>query len=119
MNTRNGMFGEFGGQYVPDFLLPALEEVATAYEKIRQTEAFQTEFAQYLRQYVGRPSLLYAAENLSRHLGGATIYLKREDLNHTGSHKINNAIGQARTIARSDIAADIEKNIDRMRIDRT
>ena len=56
MNTRNGMFGEFGGQYVPDFLLPALEEVAAAYEKIRQTEAFQTEFAQYLRQYVGRPS---------------------------------------------------------------
>ena len=100
MNTRNGMFGEFGGQYVPDFLLPALEEVAAAYEKIRQTEAFQTEFAQYLRQYVGRPSLLYAAENLSRHLGGATIYLKREDLNHTGSHKINNAIGQA-LLARS------------------
>ena len=100
MNTRNGMFGEFGGQYVPEFLLPALEEVAAAYEKIRQTEAFQTEFAKYLRQYVGRPSLLYAAENLSRQLGGATIYLKREDLNHTGSHKINNAIGQA-LLARS------------------
>ncbi|WP_018703970.1 tryptophan synthase subunit beta [Anaeromusa acidaminophila] len=100
MDTRNGMFGEFGGQYVPEFLLPALEEVAVAYEKIRQTESFQAEFAKYLRQYVGRPSLLYAAENLSRHLGGATIYLKREDLNHTGSHKINNAIGQA-LLARS------------------
>ena len=100
MDTRNGMFGEFGGQYVPEFLLPALEEVAVAYEKIRQTESFQAEFAKYLRQYVSRPSLLYAAENLSRHLGGATIYLKREDLNHTGSHKINNAIGQA-LLARS------------------
>lgn len=100
MDTRNGMFGEFGGQYVPEFLLPALEEVAVAYEKIRQTESFQAEFAKYLRQYVGRPSLLYAAENLSRHLGGATIYLKREDLNHTGSHKINNSIGQA-LLARS------------------
>lgn len=92
---KNGMFGQFGGQYVPDVLLPALNELTAAFEECKDDSEFQRELMHYLKNYVGRPSALYYAQNFSEHLGGAKIYLKREDLNHTGSHKINNAIGQA------------------------
>jgi len=92
---KNGMFGQFGGQYVPDILIPALNELAVAYEECKNDLEFQRELVYYFKNYVGRPSALYYAQNFSEHLGGAKIYLKREDLNHTGSHKINNAIGQA------------------------
>jgi tryptophan synthase beta chain len=90
----HGHFGCFGGRFVPETLMPALEELTAAYEQARQDVAFDDEFRYYLKQYVGRPSPLYFAERLTRHLGGARIYLKREDLNHTGAHKINNTIGQ-------------------------
>ena len=90
-----GLFGQFGGQYVPEVLLPVLDELAAAYEKCKDSAAFQQELAFHMKNYVGRPSLLYHARQFSERLGGAKIYLKREDLNHTGSHKINNAIGQA------------------------
>lgn len=91
---KRGHFGEFGGKFVPESLMPALAELETAYEEAKNDKDFMDEFAYYLKQYVGRPSLLYFAERLTRHCGGAKIYLKREDLNHTGAHKINNTIGQ-------------------------
>ncbi len=90
-----GRFGLFGGRYVPETLIPALDALTEEYSRARSDPAFQAEYRAYLRDYVGRPSLLYLAENLSRRLGGPRIYLKREDLNHTGAHKINNTIGQA------------------------
>ncbi len=89
-----GRFGAFGGRYVPETLIPALDELARAYEKARRDPKFKAQLAYYLRQYVGRPTSLYYAERLTKKLGGAKIYLKREDLCHTGAHKINNAIGQ-------------------------
>ncbi len=92
---ERGRFGPYGGRYVPETLIPALDELTKAYLESTEDDIFQAEFADYLKSYVGRPSLLYRAENLSRRLGGARIYLKREDLNHTGAHKINNTIGQA------------------------
>ncbi len=92
---KSGMFGQFGGQYVPDILLPALNELTAAFEECKDDLEFQRELMYYFKNYIGRPSALYYAQNFSEHLGGAKIYLKREDLNHTGSHKINNAIGQA------------------------
>lgn len=91
----NGFFGEFGGQYVPEKLMPVLNELAQTYSKVKEDPEFREEFNFYLKSYVGRPSMLYFASRLTEHLGGAKIYLKREDLNHTGAHKINNAIGQA------------------------
>lgn len=93
--SNTGFFGEFGGQYVPAELKRALNHVAEFYEEIRGCEDFQNELKYYLQHYVGRPSPLYFAERLTANLGGAQIYLKREDLNHTGSHKINNVLGQA------------------------
>ncbi len=90
-----GRFGEFGGRYVPETLTRALDELTAEYEKARCDSQFQDEFASLLRYYVGRPSPLYHAERLSKHCGGAQIWLKREDLNHTGAHKINNTLGQA------------------------
>ncbi|WP_299427689.1 tryptophan synthase subunit beta [uncultured Meiothermus sp.] len=90
-----GRFGEFGGRYVPETLIPALEELTKAYRHYKNDPDFLGELEYYLHQYVGRPSPLYLADNLTRHLGGAKIYLKREDLNHTGAHKINNTLGQA------------------------
>jgi tryptophan synthase beta chain len=93
MSTQNE-FGEFGGQYVPEMLLPALEELEDAYEKYKDDSEFQEEFEYYLKEYVGRPNPLYYAERLTEKLGGAKIYLKREDLNHMGAHKINNTLGQ-------------------------
>jgi tryptophan synthase beta chain len=90
-----GYFGRFGGRFVPETLMPALEELQQAYNAVREDPAFTEELAWYLKNYVGRPSPLYFAAGLSNFLGGARIYLKREDLNHTGAHKINNTIGQA------------------------
>lgn len=87
-------FNEFGGQYVPENVLKALNELEEEYEKAKTDEKFQDEYNYYLNYYTGRPSPLYYAENMTKKLGGAKIYLKREDLNHTGAHKINNAIGQ-------------------------
>lgn len=92
---KKGHFGEFGGRYVPETLMPALLELEQAYKHYRRDREFRQEFEYYLRQYVGRPNPLYFAEKLTEKLGGARIYLKREDLNHTGAHKVNNTIGQA------------------------
>ena len=89
-----GRFGEFGGRFVPETLMGALEELESEYRAASQDEAFQAELRDLSRHYVGRPTALYNAENLTRELGGARIYLKREDLAHTGAHKINNALGQ-------------------------
>ncbi|WP_113675527.1 tryptophan synthase subunit beta [Vallitalea guaymasensis] len=87
-------FGDFGGQYVPETLMYPLKELEEAYEKYKIDEDFINEYKYYLKEYVGRQSPLYYAETLTDYLGGAKIYLKREDLNHTGAHKINNVIGQ-------------------------
>ena len=92
---RSGHFGEFGGKFVIETLMPALEELEKLYHEARNDPEFQKQLNFYLEHYVGRPSPLYFAENLTRKLGGAKIYLKREDLNHTGAHKINNTIGSA------------------------
>ncbi len=92
---ERGYFGSYGGRYVPETLMSALEELQQVYLKARTDQGFQQEFEYYLQHYVGRPSPLYFAANLSRQVGGARIYLKREDLNHTGAHKINNTLGQA------------------------
>lgn len=90
-----GRYGIFGGQYVPETLMNELIHLEEAYEFYRKNPAFQEELDGLLKNYAGRPSLLYYAEKMTRDLGGAKIYLKREDLNHTGSHKINNVLGQA------------------------
>ncbi len=91
---KQGHFGQFGGRYVSETLMPVLQELEKAYDTFRKDKGFKEEFAYYLEHYVGRPNPLYYAEKLTRRLGGAKIYLKREDLNHTGAHKINNTIGQ-------------------------
>ncbi|WP_155591750.1 tryptophan synthase subunit beta [Lysinibacillus cavernae] len=93
--TKDGRFGQFGGQFVPETLMTALLELEAAYEEAIKEPTFTEELAYFLEEYVGRETPLYYAENLTKELGGAKIYLKREDLNHTGAHKINNAIGQA------------------------
>jgi len=90
-----GHYGEFGGRFVPETLMPAIQELEEAYEKAIKDQAFLDEFDYYLKDYVGRETPLYYAERFSKKLGGPKIYLKREDLNHTGAHKINNALGQA------------------------
>jgi tryptophan synthase beta chain len=92
---RNGHFGSYGGMFVPETLMHPLEELRAAYERYRNDPEFQRELDADLRDYVGRPSPIYHAERWSRELGGAQIFLKREDLNHTGAHKVNNTIGQA------------------------
>jgi tryptophan synthase beta chain len=89
-----GHFGQFGGRYVAETLMPALLELEAAYREAQADPAFHQEFQSYLQHYVGRPSPLYLARRLSAHCGGARIYLKREDLNHTGAHKVNNTVGQ-------------------------
>ncbi len=104
-----GRFGEFGGRFVPETLMPALEELTEKYLQARDEVEFQAELAYYLKDYVGRETPLYLAERLTRHWGGAKIYLKREDLNHTGAHKINNALGQvllARRMGKPRIIAE-------------
>ncbi len=88
-------FGEFGGMFVPEVLIPPLRELERAYNELREDEEFRRELDYYLRNYAGRPTPLYFAKNLTEKLGGAKIYLKREDLLHSGAHKINNTIGQA------------------------
>lgn len=90
----HGRFGPYGGRYVPETLMPALLELEQEYAAARKDRGFRQELAYYLKQYVGRPTSLYHASRLTKKLGGAKIYLKREDLCHTGAHKINNAIGQ-------------------------
>ena len=90
-----GHFGPYGGVYVPETLMAALGELADAYAAAKRDPAFQKELGHHLKEFAGRPTELYFAERLTRHFGGARIYLKREDLLHTGAHKINNAIGQA------------------------
>lgn len=104
-----GRFNQFGGQYVPETLMNALQELENEYEKAINDESFMEEYRYYLREYVGRPSTLDYAENITKDLGGAKIYLKREDLNHTGAHKINNAIGQillAKRMGKKKIVAE-------------
>ncbi len=92
---NQGRFGPYGGRYVPETLMFALRQLSEEYDRARTDPAFQQQFQHYLTSYVGRPSLLYHAERLTKEAGGARIFLKREDLNHTGAHKINNCLGQA------------------------
>ena len=92
---KNGKFGEFGGKYIPETLVPAVEELEENYLKFKEDKDFKKELDYYLTQYAGRPTPLYFAKNLSEKIGGANIYLKREDLLHGGAHKINNTLGQA------------------------
>ncbi|MDF2557864.1 MAG: trpB 2 [Bacillales bacterium] len=94
LQAKNGFFGEFGGSFVPEVLQPALDHLETAFNRFKDDPDFINEFEYYLKDFVGRPSPLYLAERLTKELGGAKIYLKREDLNHTGAHKINNVLGQ-------------------------
>lgn len=92
---ENGRFGEYGGKFVSETLMSALVELETVYRELAEDPAFQHEIDQDLAHYVGRPSPLYEASRWSDEVGGARIFLKREDLNHTGAHKVNNTIGQA------------------------
>jgi len=104
-----GRFGDYGGQYVPETLMPLVHELDAAYEAAKADPTFQAELDGLLTHYVGRPSPLYFAERLTAHFGGARIYLKREELNHTGSHKINNCLGQillARRMGKTRIIAE-------------
>ena len=104
-----GHFGQFGGRYVAETLMPALLELEETYNQCQVDPSFQAEFDSYLKNYVGRPSPLYFAERLTEHLGGAKIYLKREDLNHTGAHKVNNTVGQillARRMGKRKVIAE-------------
>ncbi|HLR15962.1 MAG TPA: tryptophan synthase subunit beta [Bacillota bacterium] len=93
--NEKGKFGEFGGKFVPEILIPALKELEEAYEDAKQDPLFIHEKEAYMKHYVGRETPLYEAKRLTEEIGGARMYLKREDLNHTGAHKINNALGQA------------------------
>ena len=93
--NKKGRFGAYGGRYVPETLVPALEELERTYAEAKRDPTFRNALRSYLNQYVGRPTPLYFARRLTEHLGGAKIYLKREDLCHTGAHKINNTLGQA------------------------
>ena len=106
---KNGRFGEFGGRFVPETVIPALLELEKAYLSAKKDKKFQKELNYYLREYAGRPSPLYFAERLTKTIGGAKIYLKREDLLHTGAHKINNTLGQvllARKMGKKRIIAE-------------
>lgn len=95
MGSKKGYFGSYGGRFVPETLMPALEELEKAFKVAKKDRKFLNIFYNLLRDYVGRPTPLYFAEGLTKYIGGAKIYLKREDLAHTGAHKINNALGQA------------------------
>ncbi len=106
---RKGRFGDFGGCYVPETLMNALIELENEYERLKGNQEFKDELDFYLKEYAGRPSLIYFAERMTEDLGGAKIYLKREDLNHTGSHKINNVLGQvlmARRMGKKRVIAE-------------
>ena len=105
----NGRFGKYGGRFVAETLVPLILEVEKAYKKIKKKKSFINEFKKYLKDYVGRPSPLYFAENLSKKLKGPKIYFKRDELNHTGAHKINNTLGQillAKTMEKKRIIAE-------------
>ncbi|MGM9986724.1 MAG: tryptophan synthase subunit beta [Bacillaceae bacterium] len=107
--NENGYFGEYGGRFVPETLMEAIVELEEAYTLAMKDDTFQQEYQYYLRHYVGRETPLYKATRLSNHFGGATIYLKREDLNHTGAHKINNTLGQgllAKRMGKQKIVAE-------------
>jgi tryptophan synthase beta chain len=107
--AKRGYFGEFGGRFVPETLVPALEELERAYEEIQGDAAFWEELHSLGRDYIGRPTPLYHARRLSEHIGGAQLLLKREDLAHTGAHKINNAVGQgllARRMGKRRVVAE-------------
>lgn len=93
--NEEGFFGQYGGQFIPPHLKEVMDEINVAYEHIRHTAEFQNELTDLFANYVGRPSPLFHAKRLSDQLGGAQIYLKREDLNHTGAHKINHCLGEA------------------------
>lgn len=93
-DMKKGKFGIYGGQFIPETLMNAVMELEEAYNKYKEDDEFNRELTELFNEYTGRPSLLYYAKNMTEDLGGAKIYLKREDLNHTGSHKINNALGQ-------------------------
>lgn len=95
VENKKGRFGKFGGQYVPEIVMPVLNQLEEAYEKYRRDPDFLADLRKYYVEYAGRPTLLYYVDKLTKHYGGAKIYLKREDLLHTGAHKINNALGQA------------------------
>lgn len=104
-----GFYGEFGGQFVPEVLMHAIQELNDIYQEAKKDPNFQAEMQGYLKNYVGRETPLYFAKNLTKKLGGAKIYLKREDLNHTGAHKINNALGQvllAKRMGKNRIVAE-------------
>ena len=104
-----GHFGEFGGRFVPETLIPALDELTAEYEKAKTDPDFTAELDYYLREYIGRPTPLYFAERMTRELGGAKVYIKREDLCHTGAHKMNNTMGQillARRMGKPRIIAE-------------
>ncbi|MBT4941130.1 MAG: pyridoxal-phosphate dependent enzyme, partial [Rhodospirillaceae bacterium] len=106
---EDGHFGIFGGRYVAETLMPLILEVERAYNEAKTDEAFQAELKGYLKNYVGRPSPLYFAERLTNKLGGAKVYFKREDLNHTGAHKVNNCMGQillARKMGKKRVIAE-------------
>jgi len=106
---KRGYFGDYGGQFVPETLMPVLDELVTAYKEAKADKAFWSEFEALSRDYSGRPTPLYLAERLTEHSGGARIFLKREDLAHTGAHKINNALGQgllARRMGKRRIIAE-------------
>jgi len=106
---ENGRFGDFGGRYVAETLMPPILELEGAYEEAKADPTFQAEFDDFLAHYVGRPSPLYFAERLTEHVGAAKIYFKRDELNHTGAHKINNCMGQillARRMGKTRIIAE-------------
>ncbi|MDL2307609.1 tryptophan synthase subunit beta [Desulfovibrio sp. OttesenSCG-928-C06] len=108
-DDSRGQFGLYGGVYVPDALAPVIDDIAKAYARYKNDPEFQAELAYYLKNYVGRESPLFFAANLTKNLGGAKIYLKREDLNHLGAHKVNNTIGQcllARRMGKTKIIAE-------------
>ena len=107
--NEKGYWGEYGGRFVPETLVAPLDELTTGYFGVRDDAQFQAEFCDLLTNYSGRPTPLYYAKRLSETLGGAKIYLKREDLNHTGAHKINNCLGQillARKMGKKRIIAE-------------
>lgn len=104
-----GRYGEFGGKFVPETLMRPLKEIEQAFNELKEDRAFKQEYLSLLQNYSGRPTALTYADQLSAYLGGAKIYLKREDLNHTGAHKINNALGQAllaKKMGKSNIIAE-------------
>ena len=94
LNNLKGYFGEFGGSFVPEVVQKALDELEAAYDKYKDDEEFLAEYAHYLKDYSGRETPLYYAETLTNHLGGAKIYLKREDLNHLGAHNLTTLLGK-------------------------